>query len=408
MAKRGGSGKWIVIILMLVAAAIGGFWIGRPDLFRETVARFTGPRIPELAESHFKAGLYDLKRDSYAAIDSAIDNLAKAVAIADSWSAPKAALAEAYLARAEWMIAEAAEDSPQAERLRSTANRHREEAFAIASVALKLDPKGLLPNRALAEYYRQSSSPGQMRSRLERARAAAPTDAGITMLLGSAAAADKALERATHHFEAALELDDKMQRARYKLALTYFRREKLDLARRHVEDLLVAVPAHERGKALLVQLDATKKEPEPPPEPEPEPEPAPKVKKRRSLDPEALDARMAERLYRKAELLRRSDRSVEALALYQKALAADPNDTDILLGLGWCHIDLEQPRAAIPIFDRVALGAPALAEVHMGLGEAYRLRGMKRDAIKHFRIFLDKAPYSDEAAVARRMIRELQ
>jgi Flp pilus assembly protein TadD len=85
-----------------------------------------------------------------------------------------------------------------------------------------------------------------------------------------------------------------------------------------------------------------------------------------------------------------------------------PHDVDALLGLGWCHIDLEQPNAAITSFERVIALAPQLAEAHLGLAESYRMYGKKSLAREHYNQYLELAPEGSEANAVRRALRDLE
>jgi Flp pilus assembly protein TadD len=76
--------------------------------------------------------------------------------------------------------------------------------------------------------------------------------------------------------------------------------------------------------------------------------------------------------------------------------------------MGWVYLDIEQAHNAITTFNRVVARSSGYAEAHMGLAIAYEQRNMKRDAIKHYRIFIELDPGSTEARVARRKLEQLQ
>ncbi len=94
--------------------------------------------------------------------------------------------------------------------------------------------------------------------------------------------------------------------------------------------------------------------------------------------------------------------------MYQQALDVQPEDIDALVGMAWAQIDLEQVGSAIATFNRVLSRSPKYAEAYMGLAEAHNLRGMKSDAIKNYRRYLDLEPYGPESEAARQMIKALQ
>lgn len=109
-----------------------------------------------------------------------------------------------------------------------------------------------------------------------------------------------------------------------------------------------------------------------------------------------------------AERARTRDSPRKAMRLLQQALALKPNDADALAGLGWAHLDLENPGAAIVAFNKILRHAPRFSDAHMGLAEAYKLKGQKGLALKHYRKYLDILPSGPDANIARRMIKQLQ
>ncbi len=400
--RRGGKGKWVVLALVLLIAGAGaGTYVLRPDL----VDRWLGRGVNELAVNHVKIGYTELQRDSYAAIDAAIDNFEKAIALGGDYADAKAGLAEAELARAEYLKEEADELTAQLDKLtdvelerakaaieakRREVSLRSDRAFTLAKEALTLDPTGLAGNRAMADYYRFKNAAEQMRPLLDKARAASPGDPRVAYVLGSSLIGDPTLaDRALRYFDEALEGAPEMQRARYRLARLYAAQNNPDKAKTLIELILKAVPDHERAKALQTALAP----PAPPPV-----EPAPVEEKAPTL----------EQLLAQADRLRNSDRAGKALKLYEQAQELEPEDPDIFVGIGWCYVDLEQPAAAISSFKNALRLAPRLSDAHFGLAEAYRNKGDKANAAKHYREFLDILPSGEDAEVARRMLEQLK
>ncbi len=424
MSSGSGTGKWALVVVIVIAAGLGGFYAGRPELFRGIIGSLGGRAVPELAASHLKVGYIDLSRDSYASIDQAVDNFEKAMALAPDYPAAMAALCEAHLARGEYLEEEAEDlaaevvgekkvDREKLEKriadLRRRAERRRDEAFRYGSQAIKLEPGSLAVNRAMADYYRVTRASEQMRDLLTRAEAVDRDDPGIAYVRGSAAAEDPAAaERAIRYLDTALERAPRMQRARYKLARVYYRQGEADAARVHLQAVLDAVPDHERAKGLLASLKT------PPPEPEPaepeveEPDPEAPSRPAGQRNREAAGFGSLDRLINRAERLRRADLPTRALPVYFEALDIEPSEVRALNGIGWCYIDLEQPTTAISYFNRARTILSDSAEAHIGLAEAYKAKGMKRDAVRYYRRYLELEPYGSEAAVARRMLEQLQ
>ena len=365
----------------------------------------------DLAVTHVQTGYKELNRDSYAAIDRAIENFGKAVSIESGYAEGYAGLAEAELARAEYLAEEAdqltahratlpepeqAAVTLQIEARRREASEKSESAFNAAKQALQLSPAAIPGMRGMADYYRFKKAADQMRPLLDQAKAAAPKDARLSYVLGSSVLGDAATaDRAIRYFDEALELDPTLERARYKLARAYFLQGDKDKALRQLDTLLKEVPDHERAAAMLNELN-----PPPPPQPAtPTPPNPPSEPEKKPLSFEQLVAQ--------ADRLRQSDHAAKAMNLYQKALELEPDDPDALSGMGWCYVDLEQPDPAIATFKQVLTKAPRFSDAHMGIAEAYRMKGMKRDATKHYQEYLNIMPNGEDADLARRMLKDL-
>ncbi len=213
----------------------------------------------------------------------------------------------------------------------------------------------------------------------------------------------RAAERAIRYLDASLEHAPLFQRARYKLARVYALQGDLKAARVQLAAILDAVPDHERAKALTAKLSEPERTAEPKPEPESKPE-----KPNRERNGGNGGVMTFDRAFNRAERLRRADRPHNALPAYHEALEIAPRNTGVLVGIGWCHLDLEESATAITYFNRARAVIPDHPEAHMGLAEAYKMRGMKRDAVRYYRRYLEISPYGTEADVARRMLEQLQ
>jgi len=247
----------------------------------------------------------------------------------------------------------------------------------------------------MADYYRFKRATDQMRPLLQQIKASAVKDARVSYILGSSALLDPAAaDRSTRHFNDALELDPILEQARYKLARAYFSQGDKEKALRQLDTLLKEVPEHERANAMLKELNPPAPQPASPTPPQPPP--APEVK-----------PLTFEQLVAQADRLRNSDRAAKALNLYEKALDMEPGDPEVLSAIGWCYVDLEQPDPAIASFNQVLAKAPRFSDAHMGIAEAYRAKGSKRDAVKHYQEYLNIMPNGDDAELARRMLKEL-
>ncbi|MEE8410171.1 MAG: zinc-ribbon domain-containing protein, partial [Myxococcota bacterium] len=322
---QGGAGKWIVLLLVLVTAGGGlGAYVYRPDLFKGLF----GGGVDKVAASHVDRGYGQLMRDSEAGMDAAIENFNKAITIDAAYADARAGLAEAELARAEYLKEEAdaltktidkapddekAEIKTRVEALRRESSQRSERAFNAAKESLKMSPEAVGPLRAMGDYYRFKGAIDKMTPLIDKARAAAPKDPIVAYVLGSSVAADKtASERAIRYFDEALEGAPGMNRARYKLARVFLLQGDQDKALLQIKSILKEEPGHERARALELDL-----EPSAPSPPEPA---APNEPEKKVLT--------YEQLLGQAERIRQSDRPRKALKLYEKATDMDPEDAE--------------------------------------------------------------------------------
>jgi tetratricopeptide (TPR) repeat protein len=150
--------------------------------------------------------------------------------------------------------------------------------------------------------------------------------------------------------------------------------------------------------------------PEPPPpapEPVPEPpaarspEPTPEVKPKPR--PPTVKQRLAE-----ARRLREGNKAEQALDLYGRIAADDPENAEALAGRGLCYFDLEQYAPAEASLQEALRISPTQPDALLGLAETYRAQGRKAEAIGAFERYLAAHPEGDEAAVARNAINQLR
>ncbi len=142
------------------------------------------------------------------------------------------------------------------------------------------------------------------------------------------------------------------------------------------------------------------KSPEPVPEP---PRPEPKVEAKPRPRPPTLKQRLAE-----ARRLRESNRSEQALDLYGRIVAEEPENVEALAGRGLCYFDLEQYAPAEASLQEALRLSPTQADALLGLAETCRAQGRKAEAIALFERYLAAHPDGDEAAVARNAINQLK
>lgn len=175
-----------------------------------------------------------------------------------------------------------------------------------------------------------------------------------------------------------------------------------------------------RPEPVSVPLTITMKQPEPPPPPPPEPKPEakppepvpePPVLKAPEPTPDPKPkarAPTAKQLLAEAMRLRERGSTEQALDLYGKVAAQDPENAEALAGRGLCYFDLEQYGPAEASLQEALRLSPRQADALMGLAETYRAQGRKAEAIALFERYLAAHPGGDEAALARNAINQLK
>lgn len=113
-----------------------------------------------------------------------------------------------------------------------------------------------------------------------------------------------------------------------------------------------------------------------------------------------------ETLMELADRLRRRDRAADALKYYQQA-SRKKRTTEVLIGMGWCYLDLNRSRAAREHFARAIAGAPGSAQAHYGLGSVNEDLGRKDDAIAAYKRYIKLAPEGPDAPAVRARLEQL-
>jgi predicted Zn finger-like uncharacterized protein len=168
-----------------------------------------------------------------------------------------------------------------------------------------------------------------------------------------------------------------------------------------------------KPEPVAVPLTITMKTPEPPapPPPPPEPTPEPPAAKAPEPTPEAKPKPKAASLKQQlaeAKRLRENNKSEQALDIYGRITAEDPENVEALAGRGLCYFDLEQYAPAEASLQEALRLSPTQGDALLGLAETYRAMGRKAEAIAMFEKYLAAYPGGDEAAVARNAINQLK
>lgn len=396
-----------VLGFALVLAGVGAgvyLYLLQPQAVERWTVQLRAYLIPQEAQDAVATGFVDLRKDTAGALERALARFKQARVLSDAYADAAAGLAlvhvDQFTHRQELRRLRMSEaDEPEASDANApTSDSVLARAEVIAQDALRLDPQNHRSHRAMAAVYIAQGKAEAARHHTDTANQLAPDRAANRYWSGRQLQAAGDLPGARRAFEAALTQDPSFVGARYWLATTLIAQKETDSAQTALQAVLERSPKHGRAALRLKALSepvavAAPPEPDAPPPP-PTPSSGP------GLTPHQMIIR--------AERYRDTDRPELALQLYERALEGAPRDPDIHTGMGWSYLDLEEYTLAVSSFRRALRLAPRLTEAHMGLGDAFRQKGLKRDALRHYRAYLDILPNGPEAAVARRMIRELR
>lgn len=115
-----------------------------------------------------------------------------------------------------------------------------------------------------------------------------------------------------------------------------------------------------------------------------------------------------DRLVQSGDQLQHAGRSALARERYQAALAARPNGSEALVGLGYVELDGNNVSAAVSRFRQALSSNPRYSEAYIGLGEAYSHQRSYTQAVQAYRQYLEINPGGSRAEMARRQIESLQ
>jgi hypothetical protein len=97
----------------------------------------------------------------------------------------------------------------------------------------------------------------------------------------------------------------------------------------------------------------------------------------------------------------------KAQALFEQALAAQPDGIDALVGLAYAQLDGGKMQDAIGSFKRALDQDGSQARALFGLAESYRQQGNRSAALATFKRFLKLQPSGADADIARRLVEDL-
>jgi predicted Zn finger-like uncharacterized protein len=443
--KKRGRRKWYFIVpLLLIIFAGGGWYLKDPDSFMRLVNSIIGPqyKISELAKKQFNTGYLHFLKDTRTELDAAVNDLNNAISEAKGrYPEAMSILAEVHSTLAEKKEFEANQLVRQIEELEKqikplmpadgsqpkgeahdkfvplhnkkvalqtaqaklikSAREDLDKAKQLIDTAAEMDLNAFLPKRAKANYLRViKAERAHVEVPLNQAYALKKDDPGLIFVDGASYAADPAsLDIAMKKLSRALELQTKagqsdLVRARFWFASVLLELKEDKAAKIELEQIVKENPGHQQAQYLLASLAPAPKEVK-----EPELQDVPK----KPALPSTYEGWM-----NLADKYQRQERSQKAMDAYDSALSFKPNDVEALTGKALCFLDLGSTNSAINLFKRALKVNKKYGDALIGIAEAYKYLGKKKDAIVYYKKYLSEMPNGPEASVARRNIKDLK
>jgi predicted Zn finger-like uncharacterized protein len=432
--RRGGiSGTLVGVGIGIAVAAIGGVVAWRAGVFggaTPTTAAAPDDRAAEAivraersARGATRAG-YDEAREQLTALlasnpDAPRMRAARAAVLA-LWG-------EQVRQRAEDLEARAAQGGPDAAAARAEAAVLRRDATASLDRARQdytVAESGTARvtgtadrvrfERALGEVARVLGDESAARRHLEAARAAGggpDVDLLAALLERDAGQADAAVT----HLRALTTQEDTAVRARLALARLLAARGDAAGARAEAEAVVRMHAGHEDAQALAQAIAAGQ----------------PPLQRGASTAAPATDSgavalapggaggttggtsggfagRSYDALIEEGERLQERGQRERARAAFMAAMAARPEGSEAITGLGFVELDANNPSVAIAHFRRALSINPRYSEAYIGLGEAYSHQGNTEAALRAYREYLNVNPGGSRARMAQNQIEQLE
>ncbi|MDB4971505.1 MAG: Proline-rich protein [Myxococcales bacterium] len=429
------SGLWAGLFATLVVLGAGGYLAA----FKRDALRDLFAHTDKRAEEAVRQGREYFLLDSDDAFRSAVTSFERGRAADEKSALPLAGLAEVRTTWASYLRddARALESggatvtaAQAAKTLRREAQVQLDEAKRYASEALNLASEAPEVNRAMADYLRVDGAPAaEVERYLARVAAKKPQDPESAYVAGALALRDGNLPLAKTKLAEANQLNQAatqhaILRASVMLARIEAQTGDKLAARTELQTVLAANAQHDRARALLATLESdTATPPSGAPvgptvaaNPSGQPATPPTGTAPAATQPSGASDKAGsdeaagdyKKLVAQADRLSENGHAKEARKLYDRALAQRPNGLEAIMGLGYCDLDGEKFSAAVDHFKRALSLSPGYGDAMIGLAEAYKLRGDRREALNWYRQYLLAQPIGPKATMAKNNIRDLE
>ena len=290
-----------------------------------------------------------------------------------------------------------------------------------------LDPEAPEVNRAMADYLRVDGAPAvEVERYLGRTTAKTPSDPEAAFVAGALAFRDGNLDGAKAKLTQANTLNQAATQHALLRASVLLARIALSTgdkagAKSLLQTVLAANTNHDCARALFATFDsggdaggagrAAARRRRAAAAGRRAAESAPRA--RRAAPPQKPADKPEEgndygKLIAQGDRLSENGHAKEARKLYDRALALKPDGLEAIMGLGYCDLDGEKFSSAVDHFKRALAMSPSYGDAIIGLAEAYKLRGDRREALNWYRQYLVAQPTGPKATMAKNNIRDLE
>lgn len=437
-SRKGSFGKILLIIVILIAIAAGITYYLKPDLLNQ----FIGSGMNEAEQKVFENAQNSAKLFTLSSLNDAEKIAINLKERNDSMIEIIALLAHVYIDKAElfqydvtslenkqaeinnetreanlalqkskrktpelkqkleeWIKAQN-QINEQLTQATSKYNNAQKTAYSYVEEANKKHPQAFETYRALAAFYTLGKDSGKANEFLEKAIKINSEDARSMVIKGYLYALDKALYAEAHKtLQMAILKDPTLIKAKIKEALIFADEDNIESARNILSDILANYPDHSAAKVILARLPQKEKAEEPKEEV--------KKDKQEKQEDKPQAPQTYESLMRTAERLRKTDKTKLALSYYQKA-ARLKSTAEVLSGIGYCYLDLENMQGALDQFKKSLGKNKQHPDSLFGLATTYEILGNTANAIKYYKRYLKHNPNALDAKAAKRSLDRLK
>lgn len=435
----------LVVVVLLV---FGGIWLLKPDLLQRLAGQIvTSSESGDTASQAYLRGREYFLLDTDEGFEQADRELHRG---GENDGLTRAGLAEIYTVWAQYYLDEVADarlraktaGPTEAAALRARADVRQDDfaqklgqARRFVDAALKNAPESAEAHRAAADYYRLAGEIDKARTHVAKALDAARSDPEalaeteyVAALVDLSTGAEPA--EVVGRLRSIVDHNAKLIRCHYRLARLYAARGDREDALGSLGRVLELSPDHSRARELRSELRGTAPlivavasativaatgtadaggpaDAGPPPSADAAPAAVAVASTSDAGPPPSAAVPGVEELGSPEAVIARASKlqsagSRQACTLFKQVDKLRPGHPEVQTGLGYCALDEGRTGAAVGYFRRALGSSGSYGPALIGMAEASRAQGSKRQALDYYQRYLRTNPGGGQAAMARR------